>query len=151
MKKNYISWNYYIDSCNLLADKLKDQNFTDIITIARGGHIPAAIVAYKLGIQRIYSHGVYSYDMVQAGERIKFPSHYQFVESNFTDRNVLVIDEICDTGYTFVDLRKHLAERGGNGQFIFASIFYKTNNIYKPDYFIEEVPSDTWIVMPYDP
>ena len=113
--------------------------------------------------------GVYDFNHVYAPPRGGLPiavhlSHHlklemvdidpNFIPDWFEPKyNLLVIDDIVDTGETFQNIKKLLdviIEDMPTFQYKFASIHYKPRTILKPDIFMQEVSNDTWVVYPFE-
>ena len=58
-----------------------------------------------------------------------------------TDKKILVVDDIADTGNTLKDF--------GNKHNIICTLHYHQQSIVKPDYYVEE-KGDRWIVYPWE-
>lgn len=147
MKKTFVSWETFIEDCGLLSECVTCGNtkFTDIVAVARGGHIPAQIIAHKLDIARVFSIGLKLYDDSNKADQIKI---YQPLDvslfNNFS--KILIIDEICDSGETFLYVKRLFQ----NLNIHTASIYLKMNSGYTPDYFVHEISERDWLVMPYE-
>ena len=153
MNKVKIDWTNFITDCNKLADRIKNYNdtviekITDIFSIARGGGIPSEIVAYKCGINNICSIGMSYYDL--NNNRLDVPIIYQDVPTNLQTKKILIVDEICDSGSTFVYITQKIKEHGCLSVGT-ACVYRKKGSMFLPDIYIQEVPKDEWLVMPYD-
>ena len=67
--------------------------------------------------------------------------------------NLLVIDDVVDTGRTFSDIKEVLdllIEEIPTFQYKLAAIHYKPGAIIKPEIYLQEVPNDTWVVYPWE-
>ena len=61
--KAYISWEQVHKDAQALAEKLKDKGpFVGIVAVARGGLVPATIVAHRLKIKRMEVFSLTSYN-----------------------------------------------------------------------------------------
>ena len=87
--KTFIKWDEYItDCCNAASCASVHGPFTAIVGIARGGLIPATIIAHKLGITKVYSLGVTYYD---GDVKREFPIVYQHLPSSIEFERVLIL------------------------------------------------------------
>lgn len=134
----------------ILKQKLKSCIKPDVIVgISKGGMVPAVYAAYHLGVP-LTCMGVKSYnkhEQTYFGEITQYP-----VLPIFT-KNILVIDDINDTGYTFrfVDnyLRNAVAKQPVKPKINFLSIFGKRKTTFN-SMVCEIVPDDQWVVFPWD-
>ena len=69
--------------------KSKNINFDKMVVVSRGGFVPAAVVAYTLGIQDVDIVSIQSYIHREAGKTIVH-------RAPKTDEIVLVIDDIVE-------------------------------------------------------
>jgi len=142
-KKTYrISWDQLHQDCKALAWRLLDSGpFDWLIGIARGGLIPAAIIARELDIHHVDTICISSYTVKEQG-RLSILKDLDIKE---TDRKKwLIIDDLVDTGKTAALVRKRLPEAH------FATVYAKPEGRPFVDTFITEVSQDTWILFPWD-
>src|SRR3954451_10800925 len=72
---------------------------TTILAIARGGLVPAGMLAYRLGIRDILVASVAYYD--DHGARAAEPVFLQFPSDDLLrDQRILIVDEVWDSGAT---------------------------------------------------
>ena len=66
-----------------------------------------------------------------------------------TDKRVLIVDDVCDSGETFHKIRKYINDRQKNEVDVrFAVLWYNNECNFKPHYYINEIAKDstnTWI------
>ena len=97
--KNYpVSWEQLHRDCRALSWKLLDKrkDWSRIITVARGGLVPAAIIARELNIHLVDTICISSYTMKEQGATniLKRPDLAGVYET------WLLIDDLVDTGKT---------------------------------------------------
>lgn len=147
-----ISWTRYFELCDQLVKQMKESQITDIIGISRGGLLPAQYLAYQLGVRRIHNYGVSSYS--DNNERLSDSdiNIYQNVTTPFyKEHNVLIVDDIADTGKTITQLLKRHNYFANAGKILVATLHYKPKkSIICPDFFGEAVGNDIWIQYPYE-
>jgi len=134
-----VSWDDLHRDTKALAWRLAElPAFDAIVAIARGGLVPAAIVARELGVRLVDTVCVASYDDRTQGE----PNILKAIEGQ--GRGVLVVDDLVDTGVTARIVRKMLPEAH------FATVYAKPAGRPEVDTFVTLVSQDTWIVFPWD-
>ena len=92
------------NACKDIADKIKSENLEKItiVAVARGGLVPATIIAHLLGIKdiRFIRLSSYANDHQQS----------ELVDTTFDEipnaETTYIIDDICDSGETLLYLRK---------------------------------------------
>lgn len=125
-----------------------NQKLTHLIAVARGGLIPAQYVAYQLGIQQVYSIGVYSYKGTQ---RQKIQPYQSLPIFDMERPRFLIIDNLVDSGHTLSFIVNHLEDVYPNCECITAVLFKKEKSDFNPTIFAQETPQDVWIQFPYEP
>ena len=119
--------------------------FTAIVTITRGGLVPAAIVARELDIRLIETVCIASYhDYKNQGGLKILKSISPDVIKLGDGKGVLVIDDLVDTGKTASLVREMLPNAH------FATVYAKPAGRPMVDTFVTEVSQDTWIYFPWD-
>ena len=71
-----------------------------------------------------------------------------------TDERVLIVDDICDSGETFVKIQEHLKDATNLPVEVrFASLWWNNECEFKPHYYVQECAKDTediWIHFPWE-
>ena len=120
MEKIYLSWDDINNAVESLAHQIKNSNehIEAVTGLARGGLIPAVLLSHKLGLPYVnLSNDCEGHE------------------------NVLVVDDICDSGETLKEYHQFFAT---------ATIHYKQLAAVKPDFYYSLAPEDKWIVYPWE-
>ena len=117
--------------------KSKNIDFDKMVVVSRGGFVPAAVVAYTLGIQDVDIVSIQSYIHREAGKAIVH-------RAPKTDEIVLVIDDIVDKGGTAKALKEYMPNMH------LAVIYAKPRGLPLASTYVEEITQDTWPVFPWD-
>ena len=139
-KKTFpISWEQLHRDSKALAWRLVNKkDWKGIITITRGGLVPASIIARELEIRLVDTVCISSYDF-------KDQDDIKILKSVDIDSNDwLLIDDLVDTGQTARIVRDMLPKAH------FATVYAKPAGRPLVDTFITEVSQDTWILFPWD-
>jgi xanthine phosphoribosyltransferase len=140
-KKTYpVSWSQLHNDCRVLAWRLleKRTDWERIIAIARGGLVPAAIIARELDIHFIDTVCVSSYT-------IRAQGGFRLLKNVAGDsERSLIIDDLVDTGKTAKIVREMLPLSH------FATVYAKPDGRPLTDTYITEVSQETWILFPWD-
>jgi xanthine phosphoribosyltransferase len=142
-----VSWDQFHRDSRALAWRLAGAGpFQAIVCVARGGLVPAAIVARELGIRLIESVCVASYDHTRQGDIrvMKGPSLTVAAIGAGEGQGVLIVDDLVDTGRTAKVVRDLLPRAH------FATVYAKPMGRPLVDTFITEVSQDAWIYFPWD-
>jgi len=140
-QKTYpVSWDQLHRDSKALAWRLVEapRPWRGVIAIARGGMVPAAVVARELNIRLVETFCIATYeDRVRGEARIlKVP--------NAEGEGWLIIDDLVDTGRTARVVRDRLP--GVH----FATVYAKPAGRPLVDTYVTEVSQDTWILFPWD-
>jgi xanthine phosphoribosyltransferase len=141
-----VSWDQFHRDARALAWRLNGAGpFAAIVTVTRGGLVPAAIVARELDIRVIETISIASYDDTSQGElRVLKSVASDIIEMGGGGRGVLIVDDLVDTGRTAKIVRDLLPKAH------FATVYAKPMGRPLVDTFITEVSQDTWIFFPWD-
>ncbi|MBE7732041.1 xanthine phosphoribosyltransferase [Devosia faecipullorum] len=141
-----VTWDQFHRDSRALAWRLTGLGpFDAVVAIARGGLVPAAIVARELNIRTVETVAVKSYDhQNQSGIKVLKEITPEILELAKNGGKVLIVDDLVDTGNTARVVREMLP--GAH----FATVYAKPKGREMVDTFITEVSQDTWIFFPWD-
>ena len=141
-----VTWDQFHRDSRALAWRLASIGpFDAVVAIARGGLVPAAIVARELNIRTVETVAVKSYDHQNKGEiKVLKPMAQAILDVAKRGGKVLIVDDLVDTGATARIVRDMLP--GAH----FATVYAKPKGREMVDTFITEVSQDTWIFFPWD-
>ena len=138
-----VTWEDVHRDTRALVDRLTSYGpWTGIVSIARGGLVPAAIIAREMNIRRVDTLCIATYDDRTKGsvDILKTPEAAIAVKGT----GWLVVDDLADTGETLRAARTFLPNAH------FATIYAKPDGLALVDTFVHQVPQTTWIVFPWD-
>ena len=121
-----------------------------IVSLGKGGSIPGVILAEYFGVRNL-NFGMQSYDKHDRGKITVYqevPDIADNADAAALTR-VLLVDDIADSGHTFMHAMKHFTDRGWFSTMT-ASLFYKTCSVYEPKYKALTVDKDHWVVFPWE-
>ena len=143
-----ISWpELHRDTRTLCHALMEKGPFKGIIAIARGGMIPAALVARELEIRLLDTVCASSYEeAAQDGEGAQIVrSDVKILKGVDHDgEGYLLIDDLVDTGNTARVIRKLLPKA------YFATLYAKPMGREVVDLCVKEFNQDKWIYFPWD-
>ena len=133
MNKIYYPYSEFSDDLKCLTQKI-DQPFDTILGIARGGLSMAQMLGEYYDLRKVYAINTIGYDDTEKND---------FVEVfNIPDlksaKQVLIVDDIVDSGDTLVEVSKVLNEKYPNVTFLTASLFYKKTAKIVPTWYVKE-------------
>ncbi len=122
-----------------LAQQAKNFQADTILAIARGGLIPAQLLAYDLDIRHLQSVQIQSYDKQTQRDTLTMLDTTDLRHAS----RVLIIDDIIDSGDTMQYLLLHVKKKYPHIEFKVASLFYKKSALIQPDFTCKEATE--WI------
>ena len=133
-----ITWDELHRDTRVLATRLLDQHWRGIISIARGGLVPGAILARELELRLVDTLCIASYDHDRQGE-------VNLLKSVAGDgEGFLLVDDLVDTGNTARYVRELLPAAR------FVTVYAKPRGRELTDLFVREFPQDVWLHFPWD-
>jgi xanthine phosphoribosyltransferase len=136
----YYAYEQYKQDLKELIVKTKEFKPHAIVAIARGGLCIAHCMAEGMKIRDVQSLRTELYDHDKKRDKISVFNNCSFDENV---KNILVVDDISDSGDTLDAVMKNLREKNPAKVFKAASLFYKKTSIYEPDFWVNE--ADEWI------
>lgn len=135
------SWEDIMDRVTKLAKMIEHHQHSRLVAVAKGGIVPVGLLCQHSGTTQV---DVISVRVTDIAQRFVFAIEEapRYWYDKYTD--VLLIDEVCDTGETVRFLR---STRPG---LEVACLFVKPLGKPFVNYWVEEVPQDTWIVFPWE-
>ena len=138
-----ITWEQLQNDCRALAWKLLSvrKDWSRIVAVARGGLVPAAIVARELNIRVVDTVCISSYTLRNQGKGVDILKRPDLADM---DETWMIVDDLVDTGRTAG------ATRAMFPGIHFATVYAKPEGRPLVDTFITEFSQDTWILFPWD-
>ena len=141
--KEYLSWNDIDQSIEGILKELPIEKFDTILGLARGGMIPATILAYKTECHNLQQLGVRTRDV----DNIQYYGSPQLVG------NVLIVDDINDSGLTFSSVKEYIQYHFDHDEIktiTYASLVRRTSTTFNEDITGLVANNDSWYVFPWD-
>lgn len=146
-----VKWEEVAEWSTILAEKIKDSEYNPdiIIAIARGGLVPARIVADVLGVTDLLSikieHWVETASHTPEA-KIKYP-----FKLSLQDKKVLIVDDITDTGDSVELAKKYVKENFNPDEIRTATMqIIEQSAKIKPDYYALLVRDWSWFMYPWN-
>lgn len=146
-----LSWEEVEKDTLKIIDLMKKDNFEPdlIVSIARSGLIPAALIAYTLGNKQLY---VVKIDFTKTQRESKNqdlmerPVITQELTKDVRGLKILVVDEMCVSGSTLKMMRDYMDMK--QPQEVKYAVLYKQPwSEFTPDYFGREI--EAWPIYPW--
>jgi uncharacterized protein len=129
------------------AQKIQNQPYKPeiLVAIARGGLIPARIIADLLEMRTFESIQIEFYSGINQ-TRLE-PTLRQTLTTNIVGKKVLLVDDIADKGESLKLAKAHLQQKGPS-QIKTTTLYYKPQSITIPDFY--EKQTTNWVVFPWE-
>ena len=134
-----LTWDDIHRDARALARRLRDKGpFLGIVAVARGGLVPAAVLARELELRHVDTVCIASYG---DGTRQQMAV---FKRMEGSGAGWLVVDDLVDTGTTARMVRSMLP--GAH----YATLYAKPAGRSLVDSFVSEMAQDLWLIFPWD-
>jgi hypoxanthine phosphoribosyltransferase len=122
----------FLEDIRIILDQLQQEHFDVILAVARGGLIPAGILANRLGIQFIYTIQIQSYkEKIQGEICVLQEPQWDYLKN----KHVLLVDDLIDEGKTLEAVIKILKNHQISTYKLVVLIDKQKTTRIKPDYF----------------
>ena len=147
-----LSWEYIEGACLNIAHKIKQEEFKPdlILPVLWGGAIPARILIDMMNWPRTKCRPIVARSYYSSKRNKDVSVDIDFDIDNPETQNVLIVEEIIDTGNTYSATILKLVEKGFcSGKIYLASIAFREFGKIVPDFYHVKVKNE-WIVFPWD-
>jgi len=132
------------DLVKKIVNEVNHIKFDYIVGVSRGGLVPAVIASHLLKLPLVPITW-------STRDFAKQEHNYQIVADLLQGKNILLIDDINDTGKTFLDLINDWEYTSDSkGRLVKATVLQRHTTKYPSDYFGELILSDNWILFPWE-
>jgi hypoxanthine phosphoribosyltransferase len=137
----------YVDIEDLvksLEDQTNHIKFDYIVGISRGGLVPAVMLSHRLNLPLVPITW-------STRDFTKQEHNLSVAQDLWAGKNILLVDDINDSGKTFLDLVedwKYTNE--SKGRLIKVSVLQRYTTTYPSDYFGKLIESDNWVLFPWE-
>jgi hypoxanthine phosphoribosyltransferase len=146
-ERETMTWDHLGEGARELAQTIHDDGYRPdiVLAIARGGLLVGGAVAYALGVKNTFAMNVEFYTGVD--ERLDMPMILPPVPAlvDFEETQVLVVDDVADTGATLELVKEFCA--GKVGEVRCAVLYEKPQSTVRCDYVWRL--TDRWIDFPW--
>lgn len=141
------SWDEVYEMLIGIALNIKKSGFRPdyIVGVSRGGWAPGRILSDLLENTHTVNIKIEFY--VGIGKTARKPIVTQPLTEDINKKNVLVVDDVSDTGESLKVAMEHMVEKGARAAMT-ATVYYKPHSIFKPDFFAES--TSAWIIFPWE-
>ncbi|ELZ13786.1 phosphoribosyltransferase [Halovivax asiaticus JCM 14624] len=144
------NWEYIYSLCRDVSEQVRRDTFEPdvIVALARGGWFAGRCLCDFLGLDDLTSLKMEHY--VGAAEKADEPTvRYPMPEGSVEDKDVLIIDDIADTGGSIEHAHEYVTDRGA-GTVRTATLQLLGTSEFEPEYVGERLAEWAWIVYPWN-
>ena len=144
------NWEYIYGLCRDVSDQVKASEFEPdvVVALARGGWFAGRCLCDFLGLDDLTSLKMEHY--VGTAQKSGEPEiRYPMPEGSVEGKDVLIIDDIADTGGSIERAHEYVADRDGN-DIRTATLQLLETSEFDPDYVGEQLEEWAWVVYPWN-
>ena len=144
MKKLWYDWKEMRRDLNSLCRQIVLDKFDPnvIVGLSRGGLTPGVMMSHWMKKP---------FKPVKAALR-DFPEWEDYLPKK-TDKRILIVDDICDSGETFEKISSYLKSRAVKCDVRYSALWWNNECNFEPDYWVKDCAKDTegiWIHFPWE-
>jgi hypoxanthine phosphoribosyltransferase len=145
MKYLNLDWQKFHRQAFKLYKKINgsEEKFDLIVTISRGGLSLAHVLSDFLDLPV----AVITVSTYKDLKKIKKPEIRFKLSENLTNKKILLVDDVSDTGETMIHSHQYLQNQSPK-VIKTATLFIKPQTKFNPDFYLESTSS--WIIFPYE-
>ena len=144
IRDRWYTWDQMRNDCHVLVRDIVLDDFDPevIVGLSRGGLTPGVMLSHWFKKP---------FKSVKSSLR-DFPEWEDYLPRP-TDKRVLIVDDICDSGETFHKMRSYLTKKAKGVDVKFATLWWNNECNFEPTYYVREIAKDstnTWINFPWE-
>lgn len=144
------NWDYIYDLCRDVSEQVVADEFEPdmVVALARGGWFAGRCLCDFIGLDDLTSLKIEHYvGTAQTGDG---PSiRYPMPEGSVEGKDVLIVDDIADTGGSLTRAEEHVKARNP-GEIRSGTLQLLGNSSFEPDFVGERLEEWTWVVYPWN-
>jgi hypoxanthine phosphoribosyltransferase len=144
------NWDYIYDLCREVSEGVRDVGFEPdvVVALARGGWFAGRCICDFLGLDDLASLKMEHY--VGTAQKSGEPTvRYPMPEGSVEGKDVLIMDDIADTGGSIRRAEEYVQEREP-GEVRTATLQLLGTSEFYPDFVGERLEEWTWVVYPWN-
>jgi hypoxanthine phosphoribosyltransferase len=144
------NWEYIYGLCRDVSEQVKAADFEPdiVVALARGGWFAGRCCCDFLGLDDLTSLKMEHY--VGAAEKDDEPTvRYPMPEGSVEGKDVLIVDDIADTGGSISRAHEYVTDRDCN-EVRTATLQLLGTSSFEPDFVGERLAEWTWVVYPWN-
>jgi len=143
----HISWKKLENLTKRLVEKIPKNYFDYLLCISSGGLVFGKLVSDYINLP-LGVIAASAYDKGKKEIREKEVIMGKITTIANPGGNILLLDDLVDTGATMHHIYRHILERKETNSIRTGVLYRKPQTIFQPDYWVED--TSKWIVFPYE-
>src|SRR5215203_3072561 len=149
----YVDWEQYHRLIEELCLRIHQSSwrFDSLLCLARGGLRVGDVISrvYDVPLAILAASSYRAAAGTRQGQLDI--GEYITMTSNALHGNLLLVDDLVDSGVTLQRVVDHLKSRyTGIEELRTGVIWYKACSVFKPDYYVQHLPANPWIHQPFE-
>ncbi len=142
-----LSWNDIESGCKRLSLEIESRGISSyiLVGVSRGGLVPLRLISDYISASQIHTMGVRFYEDI--GRTGAEPVVFSPVPVDMGGKNIILVEDISDTGKSLLAAKKHLKESGAN-IIVVATLVKKPHTLLMPDIF--DIETSSWVIFPWE-
>lgn len=134
MKRYYYSYSEFLGDMHILVEKMDRYRPDAIVAISRGGTTIGHMLSEYFSLRSLFTINSVLYDGIKKLDEIQI-----FNVPDLTGyENVLIVDDIADSGATLTAIVDLLKSKYPNSSFKTATVFQKQSGKFRADWYAKE-------------
>ncbi len=146
-----VSWGDVEGWVDSVIHQIEEDGFEPdvVIGMSRGGIVPSRLICDHLTIKNLFTVKTEHWGLTATPDGKARLA--QTLNTDVRKRNVLIVDDITDTGQSLILARDHVASLKP-GTLRSATLLHITHSLIAPDYFAKKVDKGqwTWFIFPWN-
>jgi hypoxanthine phosphoribosyltransferase len=144
------NWDYIYNLCRDVSEQVKSAEFEPdvVVALARGGWFAGRCLCDFLGLDDLTSLKMEHY--VGTAEKAQEPTiRYPMPEGSVAGKDVLIVDDIADTGGSLTRAKEYVQERDVH-EVRTGTLQLLGESEFQPEFVGEHLDTWTWVVYPWN-
>jgi len=143
-----VSWGRVNQLSRKIANSIRRDGFQPdiVVAIARGGYVPARLLCDFLDIYDLTSVRIMHY--TSGAQQIEHASLILPLAVDVSNKKILLVDDITDSGDTLKLACQHITEHGA-AVIKVAVLHHKQLSTFIPDYYGQKIIKWRWLIYPW--
>jgi hypoxanthine phosphoribosyltransferase len=142
-----LSWREVEVACSKISREISSRDIAEhlLVGISRGGLVPLRLISDNIAAQEVSTLAVRFYENI--GKTADVPRVFFPVQGDVSGKDIILVDDISDTGKSLIAAKEHLKNKGAE-DIVIVTICMKPHTHIVPD--IYEIETSDWVIFPWE-